>query len=108
MTTKTEELILELLFKLSEQLIKLSERVSYIEKNMATKDDIKNMATKDDLKELETRIEAKMDARFDKQAEEIATMFHDTFKTTTKYQKQSERKIISLMELKNKKSEKNI
>lgn len=92
MTTKTEELILE-------QLFKLSERVSYIEKNMATKDD---------LKELEARLEAKMDARFDKQAEEIATMFHDTFKTTTKYQKQSERKIISLMELKNKKSEKNI
>lgn len=100
MTTKTEELILE-------QLFKLSERVSYIEKNMATKDDIKNMATKDDLKELEARLEAKMDVRFDKQAEEIATMFHDTFKTT-KYQKQSERKIISLMELKNKKSEKNI
>ena len=99
MTTKTEELILEQLFKLSEQLTKLSERVSYIEKNMATKDD---------LKELEARLEAKMDARFDKQAEEIATMFHDTFKTTTKYQKQSERKIISLMELKNKKSEKNI
>ena len=85
MTTKTEELILE-------QLFKLSERVSYIEKNMATKDDIKNMATKDDLKELEARLEAKMDVRFDKQAEEIATMFHDTFKTTTKYQKQSERK----------------
>ena len=57
MTTKTEELILE-------QLFKLSERVSYIEKNMATKDDIKNMATKDDLKELEARLEAKMDARF--------------------------------------------
>ena len=92
MTTKTEELILE-------QLFKLSERVSYIEKNMATKDD---------LKELETRLEAKMDTRFDKQAEEITTMFHDTFNTTTKYQKQSERKIISLMQLKNKKSEKNI
>lgn len=116
MRKTTEDIILEELFNLShkfdkiqetmttkEELKALEERmatredIKAIREEMATKEDLKNYATKEDIKDFVTNTQLKKE--FDKQAEEIAQIFHNTFSTMGKREKESERRILNKVQV---------
>ncbi|MBR3003126.1 MAG: hypothetical protein IKF38_06200 [Clostridia bacterium] len=84
MTKKVEELILEQVFKLSEKIDKMQEKMN----NFITKEDAKNFATKDDLKCFVTN--EYLEQRLNKQTEEIAEVFHNSFETSTRIHQEME------------------
>lgn len=116
MRKATEDIILEELFNLSHKVDRMQETMATKEElkaleekmatkedikavraEMATKEDLKNYATKEDIKEFVTNAQLKKE--FDKQAKEIAQIFHNTFATMKKREKESEHRILSKVQV---------
>ena len=97
MKKATEDMILEQLFHLTRKVDKMQEDmatkedIKAIRAEMATKEDLKNYATKEDLKNFVTNEQLKKE--FNKQAKEIAQIFHNTFETMEKREKEAEQRI---------------
>lgn len=98
MKKTTEDMILEQLFHLTRKVDKMQENmatkedIKAIRAEMATKEDLKNYATKDDIKNFVTN--EKLEEEFSKQSKEIAQIFHNTFSTMEKREKEAEQRIL--------------
>ena len=87
MTKKFEEIILEELFKLSDKVDKMQEKMSKLATKEELREEVSKLATKKELKEEISKVVSKkeFEEAMEKQAFEIAEIFHDSFRTTTKY-----------------------